>query len=125
MTASAPADSRPHLASPDENPSFIKGLFLGEIREEMVFPFPTLSADEKESLAAILDALWHVLAPGGKMLYCTCSVFRAENVDQIKEFTRRHPDAARLPTGCAEHEIHLMPGPDHDGFYYALLQKLA
>ena len=78
-----------------------------------------------QTQAAILDALWHVLAPGGKMLYCTCSVFRAENVDQIKEFTRRHPDAARLPTGCAEHEIHLMPGPDHDGFYYALLQKLA
>ncbi|WP_243642512.1 16S rRNA (cytosine(967)-C(5))-methyltransferase RsmB [Sulfurisoma sediminicola] len=78
-----------------------------------------------QTQAAILDALWHVLAPGGKMLYCTCSVFRAENVDQIKEFTRRHPDAARLPTGCAELEVHLMPGPDHDGFYYALLQKLA
>jgi hypothetical protein len=39
------ADHRPHLASPDENPSFIKGLFLGEIREEMVFPFPALSAE--------------------------------------------------------------------------------
>jgi 16S rRNA (cytosine967-C5)-methyltransferase len=74
---------------------------------------------------AILDALWHVLAPGGRMLYCTCSVFRAENVDQIKEFCRRHPDARRLPTGCAEDELQLMPGPDHDGFYYALLQKLA
>lgn len=48
--------TRPHLASPDENPSFIKGLFLGELREEMVFPFPTLSAEEKESLDAILDA---------------------------------------------------------------------
>lgn len=52
----ASADTRPHLASPDENPSFIKGLFLGEIREEMVFPFPTLSSEEKESLDAILDA---------------------------------------------------------------------
>lgn len=48
--------TRPHLASPDENPSFIKGLFLGEIREEMVFPFPSLSAEEKENLDAILDA---------------------------------------------------------------------
>jgi hypothetical protein len=36
----------PHLASPDENPSFIKGLFLGEIREDLLFPFPQLSADE-------------------------------------------------------------------------------
>jgi 16S rRNA (cytosine967-C5)-methyltransferase len=78
-----------------------------------------------QTQAAILDALWHVLAPGGKMLYCTCSVFRAENADQIKEFSQRHPDAARLPTGCAEHEMQLMPGSDHDGFYYALLQKLA
>lgn len=49
-------DARPHLASPDENPSFIKGLFLGEIRESMVFPFPTISPADKESLAAILDA---------------------------------------------------------------------
>ena len=46
---------RPHLANPDENPSFTKGLFLGEIREDLLFPFPELSADERESLAAILD----------------------------------------------------------------------
>ena len=45
-----------HLASPDENPSFIKGLFLGEIREDLVFPFPQLSADERESLAMVLDS---------------------------------------------------------------------
>jgi 16S rRNA (cytosine967-C5)-methyltransferase len=75
--------------------------------------------------ATILDALWRVLAPGGKMLYCTCSVFRAENADQIKEFCRRHGDAERLPTACADREIQLMPGPEHDGFYYALLRKLA
>lgn len=56
VSAPAAAAHRPHLASPDENPSFIKGLFLGEIREEMVFPFPSLSPDEKESLAAVLDA---------------------------------------------------------------------
>jgi len=57
--ASAPAanaDHRPHLASPDENPSFIKGLFLGQIREDLIFPFPTIPSDEKESLDAILDA---------------------------------------------------------------------
>lgn len=54
-TASAPADA-PHLANPDENPSFIKGLFLGEIRERLVFPFPAMSAEERESLAMVLDA---------------------------------------------------------------------
>jgi acyl-CoA dehydrogenase family protein 9 len=46
----------PHLASPDVNPSFTKGIFLGEIREDLVFPFPELSADERESLGMILDS---------------------------------------------------------------------
>ena len=46
----------PHLADPDTNPSFTRGVFLGEIREDLVFPFPEPSVEEKESLAAILDA---------------------------------------------------------------------
>ncbi len=75
--------------------------------------------------AAILDALWRVLAPGGKMLYCTCSMFRAENSAQIEAFAARHADALRLPTHGPDVELQLLPGPDHDGFYYALLQKLA
>lgn len=45
-----------HLADPDHNASFTKGVFLGEIREALVFPFPELQPDEKESLGAILDA---------------------------------------------------------------------
>ena len=48
--------STPHLAAPDENPSFTKGLFVGELREELVFPFPDLSAEERESLGMILGA---------------------------------------------------------------------
>ena len=44
-----------HLADPDHNPSFTKGVFLGEIREDLIFPFPELSKDEHESLAAVLD----------------------------------------------------------------------
>lgn len=46
----------PHLASPDLNPSFIKGVFLGELRESLVFPFPELSTEEHESLGMILDS---------------------------------------------------------------------
>jgi hypothetical protein len=34
-------DTQPHLADPDHNPSFIKSLFLGEIREDLIFPFPS------------------------------------------------------------------------------------
>src|SRR3954471_6170611 len=46
-----------HLANPDVNPSFTKGMFLGEIREDLVFPYPVMPADERDSLNAIIDAL--------------------------------------------------------------------
>ena len=73
--------------------------------------------------AAILDALWPLLAPGGKMLYCTCSVFPEENGEQVRAFAARHPDARRLPTDGEHEELQLLPAADHDGFYYALLAK--
>ncbi|MHB1313391.1 MAG: acyl-CoA dehydrogenase family protein [Gemmatimonadaceae bacterium] len=46
----------PHLADPDNNPSFTKAIFSGEIREDLVFPFPTPSASDREAAAAILDS---------------------------------------------------------------------
>jgi acyl-CoA dehydrogenase family protein 9 len=46
-----------HLADPDKNPSFTKGIFLGEIREDLVFPYPVMPAEERDSLNAILDSL--------------------------------------------------------------------
>ena len=92
----------------------------------------------------ILDALWHVLAPGGKMLYCTCSLFPQENVAQIDAFLHRHTDALCLPlvlprvpaadeaslevrnagreSACTDF-LQLTPQAGHDGFFYALLQK--
>jgi hypothetical protein len=45
-----------HLADPVHNPSFTRGVFLGEIREDLVFPFPELTSADKESLTAILDS---------------------------------------------------------------------
>jgi 16S rRNA (cytosine967-C5)-methyltransferase len=65
----------------------------------------------------ILDALWPLLKPGGKLLYATCSVFPEENGGQIDAFLVRQPDAERLQ------EEQLLPLEEHDGFYYALLQK--
>ncbi len=53
VTESAPQQ---HLAAPDAHPSFTKGVFLGELREDFVFPFPELSADDRASLQMILDA---------------------------------------------------------------------
>ncbi|MDP3033319.1 MAG: 16S rRNA (cytosine(967)-C(5))-methyltransferase RsmB, partial [Rhodocyclaceae bacterium] len=74
--------------------------------------------------AAILDALWPLLATGGKMLYCTCSVFPQENDDQMRAFVARHPDARRRPTGGDAPELQLLPSATNDGFYYALLEKM-
>ncbi|MBK6982263.1 MAG: acyl-CoA dehydrogenase family protein [Betaproteobacteria bacterium] len=45
-----------HLADPEHNPSFTRGIFLGEIREDLVFPFPELTPPDRESLHAILES---------------------------------------------------------------------
>jgi len=80
----------------------------------------------------ILDALWPLLAVGGKLLYATCSVFRSENDAQIDEFLARHPDALRetitFPANVRHLGGQLLPSasrPVHnqDGFFYALLRK--
>ncbi len=72
----------------------------------------------------ILKALWQTLAPGGKMLYVTCSIFREENHNQVASFCAGHDDAVRLPV-AGRSDFQLLPNAEHDGFYYALLQKRA
>jgi 16S rRNA (cytosine967-C5)-methyltransferase len=80
----------------------------------------------------LLDALWPCLKRGGVLLYSTCSIFGAENDDQITAFLQRHRDALRirltLPAEYAAIEGQLLPAApgaahNHDGFFYALLQK--
>jgi 16S rRNA (cytosine967-C5)-methyltransferase len=77
--------------------------------------------------AEILDALWQALAPGGRMLYCTCSVFPQENAQQMADFAIRHADAIRLPTNPTgdNNDWQLLPDAEHDGFFYARLEKSA
>jgi 16S rRNA (cytosine967-C5)-methyltransferase len=70
----------------------------------------------------IVDALWRTLAPGGKMLYATCSVFDEENARQVEAFVGRHADARHLAMPV-DAQTHHLPDAEHDGFYYALLQK--
>jgi 16S rRNA (cytosine967-C5)-methyltransferase len=74
----------------------------------------------------ILRALWRLLAQDGKLLYTTCSVFHQENEQVIAAFLAHQPDARRLPVSLPNDiEGQLLPNEQHDGFYYALLQKIA
>lgn len=79
--------------------------------------------------AQLLEALWKTLAPGGILLYATCSVLPEENTKQIGAFLAQTVDAQELvidaPWGIAQtHGRQLLPTPNgHDGFYYAKLQK--
>ncbi|HEY6967096.1 MAG TPA: 16S rRNA (cytosine(967)-C(5))-methyltransferase RsmB [Burkholderiales bacterium] len=72
--------------------------------------------------ARILEALWRVLVPGGKLLYVTCSVFPEENGAVIDAFAARTPGARRAPLSDAA-AAQLLPDAEHDGFFYALLEK--
>lgn len=74
--------------------------------------------------AVMLEALWRLLVPGGTLLYATCSVFNEENDGQVQAFLARHPvDAARRPLPEPLSDGSLLPDAEHDGFFYALLQK--
>ena len=75
--------------------------------------------------ATMLEALWGLLAYGGCLLYATCSVFHAENNGQIQAFLSRHAhDAIRRPLPESLSDGALLPDAEHDGFFYALLQKI-
>ena len=77
----------------------------------------------------ILNAVWPLLAPGGIMLYATCSILKQENEEQIDVFLAEHPDAVELSIDAAwgfagSHGRQIMTGElAMDGFYYARLAK--
>jgi 16S rRNA (cytosine967-C5)-methyltransferase len=75
--------------------------------------------------AQIADALWRTVAPGGRMLYATCSIFPAEGEDQAAAFLGRHAEAHRLPAPgqLLPVAIGATPAAQHDGFFYALFAK--
>ena len=72
----------------------------------------------------ILRALWPLLEPDGKLLYATCSIFHQENEQVVAAFLAQQPDARRLPITLPDAiNGQLLPDDQHDGFFYALLQK--
>ncbi len=83
--------------------------------------------------AKLLNTLWPLLKPHGRLLYCTCSVFRSEGEDQIQTFLAHNTGATLLPSpghlmpqdGANGGSVPDNPACDHDGFYFALLEKAA
>jgi 16S rRNA (cytosine967-C5)-methyltransferase len=77
--------------------------------------------------ARLLDALWPLLRPGGRLLYATCSVFLSEGQHQIDAFLQRQPTAQRVVAPASPGHTLPLPdnasGPSPDGFFYALLEK--
>jgi 16S rRNA (cytosine967-C5)-methyltransferase len=77
----------------------------------------------------LLKNAWRHLRPGGRLLYSTCSVLKAENESLLAQFLQQHADAKALPLDARFGRIsgaghQRLPGEDDgDGFYYALLQK--
>ena len=80
----------------------------------------------------ILDALWPLLAPGGRLLYATCSLFAEENEEQAAAFVARNPDALRetisFDPAVAARGGQLLPSSpgavhNQDAFFYALFRK--
>jgi 16S rRNA (cytosine967-C5)-methyltransferase len=94
----------------------------------------------------MLDAIWPLLAPGGRLLYATCSLLAAENHLQIAAFLQRQPQAREIslssatsgsdadqllrapgqrPSSELPHGLQLLPTPGgSDGFFYALIEKV-
>ena len=84
--------------------------------------------------ARLLDTLWTTVAPGGVLLYTTCSILKAENDAQVAAFLARTPDAAIEPLDTRFGRAvaidgqpvghQRLPGEDGgDGFFYARLRK--
>jgi 16S rRNA (cytosine967-C5)-methyltransferase len=84
----------------------------------------------------LLAALWPLLAPGGRLLYVTCSVFAEENDRVVARFLESRDDA-REEEVLQDYNIRdvmrhkacgyqVLPGvAGMDGFYYAGLKKIS
>jgi 16S rRNA (cytosine967-C5)-methyltransferase len=82
----------------------------------------------------LLNAVWELLKPGGRLVYVTCTVTRSENRDVIAAFLKGTPGASIVPAeswdgwpGFGEPDEYgrqILPGEaGADGFYYAALTK--
>ena len=77
----------------------------------------------------LLEALWPLLGPGGRLVYATCSVLRAENEAVLADFRADRADAHRVDVPAAFGRAagdgrQNLPGMGGmDGFFYAIVEK--
>lgn len=77
----------------------------------------------------LLRALWPLLAPGGVMVYATCSVLPEENELQIARFVADTNDCEIIKEShdwgaWQGHGWQILPCPERDGFFYSKLKKI-
>jgi 16S rRNA (cytosine967-C5)-methyltransferase len=103
---------------------------------------PTDVAQLATLQAGLLDALWPLLEVGGRLLYVVCSLFPEEGSEQVARFLARVPEARWVPLPVGSPMLQLTPTPVlaaaagpfrdgasavptlHDGFFYAMLEKV-
>lgn len=117
----------------------------GIVRRHPDIPWLRRSADVAQLAtrqSRLLDALWPLLKPAGRLLYVVCSVFPEEGAHQAERFVGRNADARPVPLpGQSGHTLQLLPTPLaaaatasadpaasalpvlHDGFFFALFEK--
>lgn len=90
---------------------------------------PEQVSEAVDRQAQLLNQLWPLLKAGGILLYATCSVLKAENSRQLRQFVDRTSDAERMEINATwgrklDIGQQILPGEqDMDGFYYARLRK--
>jgi 16S rRNA (cytosine967-C5)-methyltransferase len=78
----------------------------------------------------MLESLWPLLAPGGLMVYATCSILKQENEEQIKWFLGQNPNCQVEQIKCSwgrdtGYGVQILPGDyGMDGFFYSVLRKI-
>jgi len=93
--------------------------------EELELPlFRTVLARAVAPPAELLELATPLLAPGGRLLYATCSVLTIENAAQTEGFVATHADAVSAPPGTDSHFRIATGTAGMDGFYYASLNRL-
>ena len=75
----------------------------------------------------LLKSVWPMLKKNGKLLYVTCSIFEEENRNIIEKFIKESNNVSELNINFPSNIVHiknqLLPSDNHDGLFYALLQK--